>query len=503
MSDSPPSHATARLGLAWLLVVLAAARFASAQQDTPDQQARRLLEEGRNYWAQGKTKQALENFNTVVTGFSGTDAVDDTLLEIGRYHLEVEADPDKARASFEQVAKQFPQSDSAPGAYYYLGLLAMTRAVSAGELDDALAQFSRLMTLYPRNDSWVPKALYASGLVHHKAARWPEALEAERRVSLEYPSSDPAPAAQFEVGQVLALMGQPITAMEEFQAVRNRFLETSYAGPALDRITALYRLHGGRKPSFTYDPSFSAGTGDVLKDVRALLMTPTGTLWIASDKSKSAVSIEPGGKMAAGFPAEDLRSLSLSAKAELLVTSRLAVRIGPKDLKSFAIPGDKGVPEPLERLLAAVRTRSGGYLVADEKRNKVYRFDAAFEYKGTFPEAKDQKSREVTRMFLDDEGAIVCLDREEKTIKAYDEAGRIVRSLGPAGLKKPVDAAVDHFGNTYVADEEGAVYVFSPQGQLVTTIAGEEVKKPKAITLDPTGAILVYDERAQKVQRFK
>jgi DNA-binding beta-propeller fold protein YncE len=106
-------------------------------------------------------------------------------------------------------------------------------------------------------------------------------------------------------------------------------------------------------------------------------------------------------------------------------------------------------------------------------------------------------------MFLDGEGAIVCLDREEKTVKAYDETGKLLRTVGPTGLKRPVDAAVDPFRNTYVADEELGVLVFSPKGQLLATIAGEEVKKPKALALDPAGAVLVYDDKTQKVQRFK
>jgi len=482
---------------------LAAGAILRGQQDTPDQQARRLLEEGRNYWSQGKTKQALENFETVVRGFAATEAVDDALLEIGRYRLDVESDVDKARASFDQVAKQFPQSDSAPGAYYYLGLMTLNRATSAAELDDAHAQFSRLQTLYPRSDYWVPKALQAQGLVLRKAGKVEEAMEAQRRVSLEYPSSDAAPAAQLEIGQLLALLGQPFPAMEEMQAVRNRFPESPEASLALNRITALYRLHGAGKPIFAADPSFSVGAGDVLKDVRALLMAPSGTLWIASEKTKSVVSFDGAGKMGAGVAAEDPRSLSLATSGDLLATARMAVRVGSKDIKSFAIPGDKLIPEPLEKLAAAVRTPLGSFLVADEKKKRIYRFDRAFEYKDTFPVAKDQKNREVTRMFLDEEGAIVCLDREERTVRAYDETGKLLRTVGPAGLKKPVDAAVDPFRNTYVADEDGGVFIFNPAGQLLATLAGEEIRKPKALTLDPAGAVLVYDDRTQKVQRFR
>ncbi|PYQ15284.1 MAG: hypothetical protein DMF79_19935, partial [Acidobacteria bacterium] len=103
------------------------------------------------------------------------------------------------------MAKQYPQSDGAPGAYYYLGLLTLNRAGAPADLDDALAQFTRVQNLYPKSE-WVPKALQASGLVHRKAGRFAEAVDLSRRVSLEYPSSEAAPAAQFQIGHALAVM---------------------------------------------------------------------------------------------------------------------------------------------------------------------------------------------------------------------------------------------------------------------------------------------------------
>jgi TolA-binding protein len=486
-----------------LAVALVAIPATTRPQESPDQQARRLLEDGRAYWAQGKLKQALDNFNIIVNSFPRAEAVGQALLEIGRYRLEVEGDPDKARTSFDQVAKQFPQSDAAPGAYYWLGYLTMSRAATAGELDDALAQFTRVQNLYPRSTEWVSRALYASGLVHRKAGRLAEAVDVSRRVSLEYPNSEAAAAAQFQVGHCLALKGEARSAMEEFQQVRNRFPESEWAPRALERITALYRLYGFAKPAFAVDAGYAVGSGDLLKDVRAILMTPTGTLWIASDKTKTAVPIDPGGKAGPGLSGEDLRSLSLSPRGEIVVAARLAVRIGPKDLKSYAIPSEKpGIPEALDRILAAALTPGGSVLVSDEKRKRVYRYNGKFEYQGLFPE-KDTKERVVSRMFVDGEGGIVLLDREEKTVRVLDETGRLLRTVGPAGLRRPVDAAVDPFRNTYVADEEGAVQIFSPSGQPLASLAGPELKKPRALTLDPTGAVLVWDERAEKVLRYR
>ncbi|HSB61480.1 MAG TPA: tetratricopeptide repeat protein, partial [Vicinamibacteria bacterium] len=354
-------------GLPFLVVPVLVVLPALAQSPDEQAQAQRLLEGGRDYWAQGKPKQALDNFNIIVTSFSRTSAVGQALLEIGRYRMDVEGDVEKARASFDQVAKEHPQSDAAPGAYYYLGLLTLNRAAGAADLDDALAQFTRVMNLYPGSD-WVPKALHASSLVHRRAGRFGEAVDANRRVSLEYPTSEAAPAAQFQIGHSFALMGEPRQAMEEFQQVRNRYPESEWSARALERITALYRLHGTGTPTFAHDPAFDVQAGDVLKDVRALLMAPGGVLWIASDKSKSAVPVDATGKLGAGLAGQDLRALSLTPRGEVIVAAKTAVRFGPKDLRSFAVPSDKpGVPESLERILSATVTPAGSILVADEK----------------------------------------------------------------------------------------------------------------------------------------
>jgi TolA-binding protein len=499
---SPSGSLLVRTPLA-LLAVLAAMTPAYAQS-SPEEQARGLLDDGRTYRREGKPKQALDNFQTIVSGFPNTSLVDDALLEIGRYHLEVERDGGRAREAFEQVAKRFPQSDGAPGAYYHLGLMTLQGAGTLAEIDDAVAQFTRVQRLYPRSE-WVPRALHATALAQRRASRLPDAVEAARRASLEHPTSDAAAAAQYQVGHLLALQGEPQQAMEEFQQVRNRYPNSEWAGPARDRITALYRLHGGARPAFSLDAAYAIGAGDILKDVRAILMGPTRAMHIASDKAKSAVTYDAQGALGASVSGEDLRSLSLTPSGELVVTSSRAVRVGPKDIRTFSTPGDKpGVPEPLEKLEAAVVTPGGAVLVADGKRKKVLRFDQKSQYQAPFP---DSRERQVSRMVVDGEGAIVLLDRDLKTVEIVDEAGKPLRKLAARGagyeLRKPVDMAVDPFRNLYVAEEDVGVLVFAPDGRLLTTITSAELRKPSALTLDPSGAVLVYDEKSQRILRYR
>jgi len=125
----------------------------------------------------------------------------------------------------------------------FLGWIALTQATTAAELDDALAQLLRVQRVYA-GSAWVPRALHATGLVYRKARRHAEALDAQRRVYLEYPNDPVAPQALFQCAHDLALLGRYREAMEEYQRVRNRFPETDEASRALDRVAALYRLHG-------------------------------------------------------------------------------------------------------------------------------------------------------------------------------------------------------------------------------------------------------------------
>jgi tetratricopeptide (TPR) repeat protein len=179
--------------------------------------------------ARGRSKQALDNFNTIVTGFPGTASVDDALLEIGRYHLEVEGDDEKARAAFDQVAKRFPQSGRRARGLLLPGLADADPGQGRGRAwRTRVAQFTRVQRLYPGSE-WVPRALHAAGLTHRKAGRLAEAVEFERpRLHGVPDEARPRRRAQFEVGEGLRASGRaPSRPWRSFQQVRNRFRRAS------------------------------------------------------------------------------------------------------------------------------------------------------------------------------------------------------------------------------------------------------------------------------------
>ncbi|MBK5255713.1 MAG: tetratricopeptide repeat protein [Vicinamibacteria bacterium] len=469
----------------------------------PDDQAKRLLDDGRTDLANGRAKQGLDALQTIVTGFSTSAYADDALYEIARYAEEIEKDHSKARDLYDQITKKYPQGDAAPAAYLRMGRLVFATAASQAALDDSLANFQRVIRLYPESPS-VPSALMAAAAVFRRAGRFDSAIDSARRAVLDHPASDVAPEAQFELGQSLVMAGDPLSGIEEFQRVRTLYPNSPAASRALNTITALYRLFGGDKPVFFKDTAFSLPGGDVLRDVRSLAVTPDGVIWIASNKTKSAVSFDREFKLSSSLPADDPQTLSVSPEGELVLAAKLAVKVGVRSVFSFAAPSNKpGVMENIDRIGAATILVSGDTLISDLRRKRVLRFRGA-TFASIFPDAAE---REVIKLLTTPRGDVVMLRRDDKSVEIFDDGGRLISKIGPRGpgfeWKKPADIAIDAFSNLYLADEDQGILMFSSKGSLMTTFGSSDLRKSLAVAIDPSGAVLVYDDRAQAVVRFK
>ena len=140
-------------------------------------QARRLLEDGRAYRAQGKHKQALDNFNIVVSSFPAT--------ERGRAGAARDRPlPHGGRGRRRQGARRLRAGDQAvPAERRGAGRLLLPGHAHPEPRHDARrarrrarAVHARRRRLYPRSD-WVPRALARTG------ARAPQGRDATRRRS--------------------------------------------------------------------------------------------------------------------------------------------------------------------------------------------------------------------------------------------------------------------------------------------------------------------------------
>ena len=490
-----------------LLGWIGAVSAASAQGGSSEI-ALQHLESGLQFYDQERYKQALNDFQIIVTSMAETDYADDAMLHIGQYHLEIEGDFDKARETFEALLQRYPTGDKAPGAYYYLGLVALRSDRSGKDLDDAMANFQRVARLYPQSE-FVPAALTGTGLALERLGRWQEAVDAYSQVVSEHANSSSAPSAQVAIGRSTVRLGDPFQGLLELQRARNEYPGTAAAAEALDLLTLVFRFYAnpqfGHPISYQKDPTFSPQVKE-LKDVLAVRLSPNG-IHVLEKGKKRVAHFDATGKLLGSQPAADPQALSIDAQGTLVLANQKGLSIGGR-ATMLRVPDEKG-PKPLEKIRAATRDRFGDIYVYDDNQKKVLRFDPSGNVKGPFP---DSTPREALLLEVDSLGNIIILNKKDRSVDVFTPDGVRTARLQKRGakwdLKKPVDVAVGQAGYIYLLDEDtGQVVIFDPSYEFVALVSannlgGGALGKPTTLDVDGTGALYVYDDKAKTVIRL-
>lgn len=495
-----------RVGLVGLLGFVAGAALGQA---VPTELARQHLESGNQFYEQGRYKQALNDFQIIVTSMSGTEYADDALLRIGRYYLDIEESFDKARESFDAVLQGYPTGNAAPGAYYYLGEAVFRSVRTGAAIDDALANYQRVF-LYAGNP-WIPAALYSTGRALERQGNFQEAVDAYFRVIVDYPRSEWSAGAQLGVGRSLVRQSEPLEAMAQFQEVRNNYPDSAEAEVALDWLTLLYRFYGapmlGKSVSFRKDASFKPTIGDKFKDVKALRVSDSG-IHVLERGRKRVITFDRSGQMVGTRAAANPYGLSVDPRGQLVIANEKGLILDGAP-RSYMVPAKDG-PAPLEKIRWAVRDRLGEVYVYDDKQKKILRFDATGQLLGPFP---DSTPREVLAIEVDQLGNLVVLQKKDRDVVVYSPEGRAIARIrtkrgGQVTLKKACDIALDPAGYLYILDQDQAhIAVFDAAYQHVTTLTSESLgsgalQKPVTMDVDASGDLYVYDDKAKAIIRL-
>ena len=495
-----------RVVLLGLLLVIAATAFA---QEPPTDLARQHLESGTQFYEQGRYKQALNDFQIIVTSMANTEYADDALLLIGRYYLDIEEDFDEAKESFDAALRGYPTGNAAPGAYYYLGEVVFRSDRTGGAIDDALANYQRVF-LYAGNP-WIPAALYSTGRALERQGRFQDAVDAYFQVIVDHSRSDWSAGAQVGVGRSSVRQGEPLGAMAQFQEVRNNYPDTAEADVALDWLTLLYRFYGapmlGKSVSFRKDSSFKPALRNKFKDVRALRVSDSG-IHVLERGRKRVITFDRAGQLAGTTAAANPYGLSVDPRGQLVIASEKGLILDGAP-RSYTVPAKDG-PEPLEKIRWAARDRLGEVYVYDEKQKKILRFDETGQLLGPFPDATP---REVLAIEVDQLGNLVLLLKKDRDVIVYSPGGRALARIptkrgGPVTLKKATDIALDPAGYLYILDQDQAqIAVFDAAYQHLTTLTAGSLgsgalQKPVTMDVDASGALYVYDDKAKAIIRL-
>jgi TolA-binding protein len=514
-----------RWALAAAGLAVSATTLAAQSSASDEEVSRRQLESGRAFARQAKYQEALKDFRAVADTHATSSVADDALLEIARYYLDIAGDTKEASTAVDAIQKTYPTSDSAPEAYLMAGRLALAKSHQPADLDAALANFDRVVRLFPNSDA-VARSLALSGQTLWYAGRFNEALAALGRVGLEYSSHPAAAEAYLASGQVMVSLGEPISAMEELQQVRTRWPASPEAETALARITLLHRLY----VRATKAPAYALSTETVgpakLSNVVALTRSRRGDLYWATENAvgTTAPASEPR-VPALGKP----RGLALDAAGMVNVLETSAIRPLVGTAMPLLVGNKDGQKVDLDHIDAAVALSNGDWVVMDGGDKYLLRFSRTGAYIGGFATAK------VSRLAVNAMDEVAGLDADEKSVDFFDAAGKLTGRLPFRGtgydLQNPEDLAYDAFGHLYVLDR-GTLAVFSPYPapgakaaapaaataptaasrgaayRLLTTFSEPEKSatgfhRATSLVIDPSGGAYLYDERAERVLVYR
>lgn len=496
-------HPIARIAACGLLAGLTSLQRPATAQGSEDL-ARRQFESGMSFVQNGRHSEALKDFQAVVDSFGKSAVADDALLQIAVYHLDVAADHEQAQAATDRLLKDYPASDSAPMGYVLTGRLAVARSQAPADVDAALASFDRVPRLFPASPA-VAAARYFSGETMRIAGRTDDAQQQFRRVTLEFPQSPWAARATLAAAANLVATNRATQALARLQRIRQQFPRTPEAALALDYNSILYRLYLRKPAPYAFSGRFIGGERDRFRDVLGLVVDPGGRVLLGH---RQGIAIyDATGTLIRNMPAVEPTAFFVEGRDRIVVARRtmLVPDGGPPVTIQAPVPGR--VPREVEEIPAAITLSGGDRLLVDRKAKTVIRVSPAGKFVSNFAAVDAEK---LARNGFDE---VAILDRASKGIVIVNRDGKSLAKIAARGpayqFEDPADLAYDVLGHLYVLDSRrAAIHVFDPKQQLVAsiTVPGKTpgaLQRPRAIALDSSGRLYVFDESTGRIQVYQ
>jgi outer membrane protein assembly factor BamD (BamD/ComL family) len=485
-------------------VGLTATLNAQSSEDLP----RRQYESGLTFMNGQRYNEALKDFQAVIDSFPKSQVADNALLQIAIYHLDVAKDLSATQAAAEQLLRTYPDTDSAPMAHVLGGRVSMARGRSASEVDAAVASFERVERLFPGNEA-VPAAGYYAGEALRLVRRYEQALERYRRVASAYPGSPWAARANLAAGYCLVQADRAAAALPEVQRVRQLMPQSAEAAAALSINSILYRLHvrAPGSPAFAFSGRYIGDERANFDDVIGIRVDPLSRILLGHNKGIAV--FDPKGTLTSTVAANEPKAFFVDEANRVVFSREGALHSERVPSVPLSVPQlAPKPPKPLEEIPSVVALSTGHRIVVDKSEKAVIRYSPTGQYLGPFVPPLNTERLAVNA--LDD---VAMIDKDAKAITVVDRDGKQLSRILAKGpnyqLDDPVDLAFDRLGHLYVLDRgKASVLVFGPRNRLITTFTLPE-KAPGAFTraramgVDATGRLYIFDERAKRIQVYQ
>lgn len=452
--------------------------------------AERLYRSGERAYASKAYREALDTWGQLLQTSPQSEFAPRVLLRFAQHQVDVERKPEAAMSYLDRLRSEYIKSPEAADGLLLRGLLQARQARRPAELKDAMADFNRVLDLFPDAGACAEARLNL-GRACRDQGQWGRALQHFVEAFRLHAGSAVAPRAMLEAATTMDLLGDLPGCLRMLQRLRNEHPETPEAQEAAWRTAVLVK-HRLQKPPLRSEGPWPAGRAKWLKTPTLLALAPDGELLIFQHDLDRIFRLHGTELVPQGPSAPGTRALCAGPAGTTWMLS-----------KSALIREEGGSPQPLGTLAAisgAALDRWGNLWVADAKTSALTLFT---------PEggSRTMASPPAGALApLPGGGVVISSDADRKLLFLdVDGQPRIVVPYGkdlPAPFKAVTALATDGAGHTAALVDGGefgeGVVILGPDGSVLRHATFKALGITGRITslaLDRMGGLILCDRR--------
>lgn len=447
--------------------------------------AERLFRSGERAYAAHSYAEALDTWNQLVQQQPRSPYAARALLALARHQLEVEHKPEAAVPLLDTLRTEHLKSPEAGTALLLLGGIKAARSHSPAEIQEAMADYNRLLDLFPDHPA-VQEARFRLGQAHRLRGEWARALQSFTEAIRLDPSAPAARRAQLEAAETLDVMGDLPGCLRMLQDLRNRDPQSPEAQEAAWRIGARVRERI-RKPPLKSEGTWPPGKQKWLKTPILLATGPEGDVYVYQNDDDRAYRIHDGVLEPAGPATKAGKALLVPAPGTVWVVSGKFGLVKPE-----GAPAAPPLPSPSGGMLDAW----GNVWICDPGAPAIQVLCGT----GT---PRSLPAQGIQALAPLPTGGAAAASDATRTLKFLDADGQVKLTLPygkdlPAPFKYVVALASDPVGHVAAlvdGDFEGVV-VWGPDGSVLRSATYKALGlngKFRALTLDRQGGLILAD----------
>lgn len=254
--------------------------------------AERLYQSGERAYSAKSYKEALDTWGQLLQSDPKSEFAPRALLKLARHQMEVERKPEAAMPYLDRLRSEYIKFPEAAEGFLLRGILLAQQARRPAELNAAMAEFNRVLDLFPDLSS-CGEARFHLGLAWRDQGQWGRALQQFVESFRLHPASAVAPLAMLEAAKILDVMGDLPGCLQMLQHLRTEVPESPEAMEAAWQLAVRVK-HRLQKPPLRNEGPWPAGRVKWLKTPTLVASSADGDLLIFQNELDQAFRLRVG-----------------------------------------------------------------------------------------------------------------------------------------------------------------------------------------------------------------